>query len=461
MACATSTTMNFTAERKHPRLPLLDIHGAITRYKNDLFKGNEEAEHLGCESPSKDDIISELEFRCLHSLQKRKDRALCGVLLQNSDFLSPRSGCLTPLSSARAFVSGHTRLLQIPSERDSVSLPNSSRECRDKPFGLPLQDSLRSRFCKHTSGKENSDSVNSENITSQNEKGPLEQKLNEQGITPVYEPKCSDTKQQIGILPIIPDVSDLRVFLVCPAPKCGGHIQCHMRRIPNNYKLFPKYKLYLSKGDIFLLSSRKRKKSKCSNYIISLDEEDISKRTGNYYGNVQSNFIGTQFLFYDKGEHPLIGKDKSCLQRPLDRVEIGAVMLEPSVFGLRGPRNITAIIPAFNSDDKPYVFYPESHGLPSILHRYKTGYDHEKMIIMKSKVPQWNKELRSYCLNFHGRATHASIKNFQLVTEFNDEHILLQLGKVGKNMFTLDYSYPLSALQAFSIAISTLDRKFP
>ncbi|MCO5584761.1 hypothetical protein L7F22_038693 [Adiantum nelumboides] len=44
------------------------------------------------------------------------------------------------------------------------------------------------------------------------------------------------------------------------------------------------------------------------------------------------------------------------------------------------------------------------------------------------KVYKW--QLRSYCLNFHRRATHTSVKNFQLVTEFDNEHILLQLGKV-------------------------------
>ncbi|KAI5080905.1 hypothetical protein GOP47_0004088 [Adiantum capillus-veneris] len=377
-----------------------------------------------------DDKISELELKCLHSLQKRKDRALSGVLFESSDFLSPRSGCLTPLSSARASsMSVHLRSAQALAERDFISLPNSSRELRGRPLGPPLQDSLRSRFCKQTSAKENQDSIVLESTQLQSKKGPLEQKLSEQGLTPMYEPKCSESEQLGSLLPLIPDVSDLRVFLVCAGPKGGGHIQCHIRRVFSSYKLYPRYKLFLTKGNIFLLSSRKRKKSKCSNYIISLDEEDISNRTGNYFGNVRSNFVGTQFWFYDKGERPRISRDKSCLRRPTDRVELGAAMFEPSVFGIKGPRKITAIIPAFDSDDKPYIFDPQLQSSPSILHRYKSGYDHDKMVIMKSKLPQWNKELRSYCLNFHGRATHSSVKNFQLVTEFDNEHILLQLGK--------------------------------
>ncbi|MCO5612546.1 hypothetical protein L7F22_066814 [Adiantum nelumboides] len=229
-------------ERRPPRLPLLDIHGAITRYKNELFKRKEEADQLDCETSSQDDKLSELELKCLHSLQKRKDRALSGVLFESSDFLSPRSGCLTPLSSARgSSISVNLRSAQVIAERESISLPNSSREIRDRPLGPPLQDSLRSRFCKQTTTKEIFDPVILESTKSQNKKGPLEQKLSEQGLTPVYEPKCSEGEQLGSLPPLIPDVSDLRVFLVCAGPKCGGHIQCHIRRVVSTYKLYPRF----------------------------------------------------------------------------------------------------------------------------------------------------------------------------------------------------------------------------
>ena len=54
----------------------------------------------------------------------------------------------------------------------------------------------------------------------------------------------------------------------------------------------------------FLLSARKRKKQKKSNYLISLDEEDLAKNSGNYYGKVKSNFVGTEFVMHDKGVKP-------------------------------------------------------------------------------------------------------------------------------------------------------------
>ena len=50
----------------------------------------------------------------------------------------------------------------------------------------------------------------------------------------------------------------------------------------------------------FLLSARKRKKSKSSNYIISLDEDDLARQSGNFFGKLRSNFVGTEFTIFDK-----------------------------------------------------------------------------------------------------------------------------------------------------------------
>ncbi|KAG8085709.1 hypothetical protein GUJ93_ZPchr0010g9250 [Zizania palustris] len=39
------------------------------------------------------------------------------------------------------------------------------------------------------------------------------------------------------------------------------------------------------------------------------------------------------------------------------------------------------------------------------------------------------------------------------------DKIILQFGKVAKDMFTMDYRYPLSAFQAFAICLSSFDTK--
>ena len=39
----------------------------------------------------------------------------------------------------------------------------------------------------------------------------------------------------------------------------------------------------------------------------------------------------------------------------------------------------------------------------------------ENLIELHNKSPVWNDDTQSYVLNFHGRVTQASVKNFQIV----------------------------------------------
>ena len=83
-------------------------------------------------------------------------------------------------------------------------------------------------------------------------------------------------------------------------------------------------------------------------------------------------------------------------------------------------------------------------------------------------------------LNFNGRVTLASVKNFQIVHD-NDcglpshlsartcilshiivvtvDYILLQFGRIPEDSFTLDFQYPMSAVTAFGIALTSFDAK--
>lgn len=97
-------------------------------------------------------------------------------------------------------------------------------------------------------------------------------------------------------------------------------------------------------------------------------------------------------------------------------------------------------------------------------------------LILKNKAPRWHEQLQCWCLNFKGRVTVASVKNFQLIAATqptagasapapsqpgptDHDKIILQFGKVAKDMFTMDYRYPLSAFQAFAICLSSFDTK--
>ncbi|KAG8567870.1 hypothetical protein GDO81_013810 [Engystomops pustulosus] len=83
----------------------------------------------------------------------------------------------------------------------------------------------------------------------------------------------------------------------------------------------------------------------------------------------------------------------------------------------------------------------------------------ENISVLHNKAPSWNEETQSYVLNFHGRVTQASVKNFQIINSDDPEHIVMQFGRVAEDVFTMDFSYPLCALQAFCICLSSFDSK--
>lgn len=61
-------------------------------------------------------------------------------------------------------------------------------------------------------------------------------------------------------------------------------------------------------------------------------------------------------------------------------------------------------------------------------------------------------ESNSYVLDFRGRVTKASVKNFQLVHESDEKYIIMQFGRVGDDEFTMDYRFPMSAVQVRGLA---------
>jgi Tub family len=82
------------------------------------------------------------------------------------------------------------------------------------------------------------------------------------------------------------------------------------------------------------------------------------------------------------------------------------------------------------------------------------------LLVLQNRQPWWNVELGSFVLNFGGRVSVASVKNFQLCERMDQEKVMLQFGRIyGRHSFTMDFQYPLTAVQAFSISISSLQSK--
>ncbi|KAF4798429.1 Tubby-related protein 3 [Turdus rufiventris] len=206
---------------------------------------------------------------------------------------------------------------------------------------------------------------------------------------------------------------------------------------------------------VFLLAGRKRKKSKTSNYLISIDPTDLSRGGESFIGKLRSNLMGTKFTVYDNGVNPM--KTTSSLEASTLRQELAAICYETNVLGFKGPRKMSVIIPGMNMDHERVSIRPRNEH-ETLLARWQNK-NTESVIELHNKTPVWNDDTQSYVLNFHGRVTQASVKNFQIIHDNDPDYIVMQFGRVAEDVFTMDYNYPMCALQAFSIALSSFDSK--
>uniref|UniRef100_A0A7C9EZQ9 Tubby C-terminal domain-containing protein n=1 Tax=Opuntia streptacantha TaxID=393608 RepID=A0A7C9EZQ9_OPUST len=275
-------------------------------------------------------------------------------------------------------------------------------------------------------------------------------------------------------------------------------IQCYIKRhrSSHTYYLF----LGLSSASYddgkFLLAARKCRRPTCTDYIISLNPEYVSKGSSTYIGKLRSNFLGTKFTIYDtqpsnagasitrSRSTRLLGSKQVAPRVPAGNYPVAHISYELNVLGSRGPRRMQCVmdtIPASaiepggraptqtefvvnNVDSFPSIPFFRSKSIRVDSCRSESApTPKDGMLVLRNKAPRWHEQLQCWCLNFNGRVTVASVKNFQLVASLENgsehENVILQFGKVGKDVFTMDYQYPISAFQAFAICLSSFDTK--
>jgi len=191
------------------------------------------------------------------------------------------------------------------------------------------------------------------------------------------------------------------------------------------------------------LMTAKKRKATTTTYAI-YDAKDAEREIA----LVKANMIGTNFTVSTRKE--------SKPSRGIEN-EVAVVTYEQNMFGFKGPRRIGVVVPGMTLEGERVVLKrKDSHD--SIVSRLKNNAT-ANLIKMENKSPQWNEESGSYVLNFQGRVTKPSIKNFQIVHETNINYIVLQFGRIDDHDFTLDFRHPLCPLQAFGVALSCFDRK--
>nr|XP_054490566.1 tubby protein homolog isoform X3 [Agelaius phoeniceus] len=298
--------------------------------------------------------------------------------------------------------------------------------------------------------EEDEDSSSSSQLNSNTRPGSATSKKSNKEVASAPSPSTNE--------PLI-DVDDLEEFAVRPAPQ-GVTVKCRITRDKKGMDrgMYPTYYLHLEREHgkkVFLLAGRKRKKSKTSNYLISIDPTDLSRGGESFIGKLRSNLMGTKFTVYDNGVNPM--KTTSSLEASTLRQELAAICYETNVLGFKGPRKMSVIIPGMNMDHERVSIRPRNEH-ETLLARWQNK-NTESVIELHNKTPVWNDDTQSYVLNFHGRVTQASVKNFQIIHDNDPDYIVMQFGRVAEDVFTMDYNYPMCALQAFSIALSSFDSK--
>ncbi|KAL0350353.1 UNVERIFIED_CONTAM: Tubby-like F-box protein 5 [Sesamum radiatum] len=298
-------------------------------------------------------------------------------------------------------------------------------------------------------------------------------------------------------------------FVERPGPR-DSPIQCFIKRdrTTSTYRLYFGLTPSESENDKLLLAAKKIRRA-TQDFVISLVAADFSRASNTYVGKLsfnQSNFLGTKFTIYDS--QPPNDASSQHISRqsrrfnakqvspklPAFNYTVATISYELNVLRTRGPRRMHCVmhsvpvssiqeggtaptptefphcteekspVAPISKGKEPIVSFSSPNLSTSLVSTPNVG----EALVLKNKAPRWHEQLQCWCLNFKGRVTVASVKNFQLVASVDPsldipaaelEKVILQFGKIGKDIFTMDYRYPLSAFQAFAICLSSFDTK--
>ncbi|WCJ40368.1 tubby like protein 8 [Euphorbia peplus] len=253
-----------------------------------------------------------------------------------------------------------------------------------------------------------------------------------------------------------------RTLLCRPLPLDIGRCTCIIvkEKSPQGVNGGSIYSLYTNEGQgrqnrKLAIAHHKRRKGK-SVFTIAQNLKGITcSSDDSFVGNVTANFMGSQYHIWDQ-----VGRTNSqCKQQrnPL----LAVVTFVPTVVTCMGSyRSMRAFIPKHHSMQfKNNAQMQHINGLPKDWMEKM-----DKVHKLYSRTPNYNNFSKQYELDYRdrGRAglkVQRSVKNFQLKLEENGKQTILQLGRVGKSKFVMDFRYPLSGYEAFCISLASIDSK--
>ena len=254
-----------------------------------------------------------------------------------------------------------------------------------------------------------------------------------------------------------------RRWLTRPCEKGAQPLQCFIEREREGFgALHPTFRCwtepseYTKSSSKFMMAAKKIMGKASSYYLISLDTTPDDRGSDSVLGRVRGNVIGSDYIITDGG----VSASKTML-KSIVRKELGLIKFE---FDSKSPSTVELYIPSVSNGGAAFEFQPIYENRDGISNAVKDR-DMAKVFHLKNKVPKWDSVHGGHVLNFGGRVTESSVKNFQLTVSENadgiidDDITVLQFGKVDKNKFSMDVSWPLSPLQAFGLCVASMDGK--
>ncbi|XP_009615686.1 tubby-like protein 8 isoform X2 [Nicotiana tomentosiformis] len=214
------------------------------------------------------------------------------------------------------------------------------------------------------------------------------------------------------------------------------------------------YSLYTNEGhgrqNRKLAIAHYRRRGGKSEFVVAQNTKELwGKSEDSLIGHVTANLLGSKYHIWDQGRPNSVTKQSKLL---------GVVTFMPTIATWTGSyRRMKACIPKHQSMQLKSTTQ-HINGLTTDWEEHM-----DKVNQLFSKIPHYNKVSRQYELDFRDRGRaglriQSSVKNFQLTLE-NGRQTILQLGRVGKAKYVMDYRYPLTGYQAFCICLASIDSK--
>ncbi|KAG8058272.1 hypothetical protein GUJ93_ZPchr0002g24417 [Zizania palustris] len=281
-----------------------------------------------------------------------------------------------------------------------------------------------------------------------------------------------------------------RALLYRPLPLDVGRCTCVIaREAAAGVRGMSLYSLYTNEGqgrpDRKLAVARHRRRRGRSEFVVAQNLDGIiSSSDKNFMGKLDANIVGSRYQIWGQVDNHnillLLPLDASsfCQFEDMSHVQgnrvdeinsqskrlLGVVTFASTITTLTGsfrsmrawiPKNQSMQLKNSNSAQIQHV-----SGLPKDWQAKKIKTD-----TLCSKSPLYNNITKRYELDFRERAgrmgykVQASMKNFQMTLEENGKETILQLGKIEKSKYIMDFRYPLTGYQAFCICLTSIDSK--